>query len=249
MKPDRIDLIEIFSSIQGEGVHIGRRQLFIRLCGCNLCCAYCDTPAEPCGFCRVETDPERGEISPIPNPVSHDQLVDIVSRMVLSSPHLHHAISITGGEPLCQTERLLPLLPRLSALLPLLLETNGTLPDRLLQTIDHLSVVSMDLKLASTTGVETHWELHERFLEIASRKEVYVKLVVNALTTPREVERGAELLQRHSPASPLILQPESTPRDDRRIGGRALLMLQRIAAAIHPDVRVIPQTHRIIGVA
>ena len=34
---------EIFSSIQGEGPIVGYKQLFIRFCGCNLHCDYCDT--------------------------------------------------------------------------------------------------------------------------------------------------------------------------------------------------------------
>ena len=38
-----IKIKEIFTSIQGEGSYVGYKQLFIRLCGCNLNCAYCDT--------------------------------------------------------------------------------------------------------------------------------------------------------------------------------------------------------------
>jgi 7-carboxy-7-deazaguanine synthase len=37
-------LSEIFVSFQGEGAHVGRRHLFVRLAGCNIRCRYCDTP-------------------------------------------------------------------------------------------------------------------------------------------------------------------------------------------------------------
>ena len=37
-------VVEVFSSIQGEGVCLGHRQIFVRLGGCNLHCDYCDEP-------------------------------------------------------------------------------------------------------------------------------------------------------------------------------------------------------------
>ena len=40
---DKVKIKEIFTSIQGEGLFIGYKQLFIRFCGCNLSCNYCDT--------------------------------------------------------------------------------------------------------------------------------------------------------------------------------------------------------------
>ncbi|NIO36533.1 hypothetical protein GTO27_02395, partial [Candidatus Bathyarchaeota archaeon] len=34
---------EIFYSIEGEGIEIGRPEVFIRLAECNLRCTWCDT--------------------------------------------------------------------------------------------------------------------------------------------------------------------------------------------------------------
>ena len=36
-----IKLKELFASIQGEGPLVGYKQIFMRLCGCNLKCKYC----------------------------------------------------------------------------------------------------------------------------------------------------------------------------------------------------------------
>lgn len=36
------DIIEIFSSIQGEGIFLGAKQIFVRFKRCNLTCSYCD---------------------------------------------------------------------------------------------------------------------------------------------------------------------------------------------------------------
>ncbi len=39
-------LVEIFTSVKGEGVNTGIPMLFIRFAGCNLSCTFCDTPFE-----------------------------------------------------------------------------------------------------------------------------------------------------------------------------------------------------------
>lgn len=36
-------IVEMFSSINGEGIRAGEPSVFIRLAGCNLKCSYCDT--------------------------------------------------------------------------------------------------------------------------------------------------------------------------------------------------------------
>ncbi|MDX9694125.1 MAG: 7-carboxy-7-deazaguanine synthase QueE, partial [Methanothermobacter sp.] len=53
----RAPIMEVFSSIQGEGLLVGCRQIFIRFAGCNLNCKYCDTPES--------RNPQSGELTSI----------------------------------------------------------------------------------------------------------------------------------------------------------------------------------------
>ncbi len=90
---------EIFSSIQGEGLYIGERQLFIRFCGCNLNCDFCDTDFEKKEFIKIFDENEN--INKVNNPISPTELQKITEEF-LKNPH--HLISLTGGEPLLYSD-------------------------------------------------------------------------------------------------------------------------------------------------
>ncbi len=40
---NRVQLSEIFTSIEGEGILFGTKTMFIRMAGCPLNCRWCDT--------------------------------------------------------------------------------------------------------------------------------------------------------------------------------------------------------------
>ena len=50
------NLVELFASIQGEGVHVGEPAVFVRFAECDLRCAWCDSAAtwSVPPSCRVE---------------------------------------------------------------------------------------------------------------------------------------------------------------------------------------------------
>lgn len=246
--PIEAQLLEVFSSIQGEGLLVGCRQVFLRLARCNLACAYCDTPFDLKADCRIEDAPGSGNFRSLPNPVSLETLDTILYHWRAAMPGVHHSLSVTGGEPLVQGESLGEWLPVLRRLFPIYLETNGTLPAALEPLLPHLDWIAMDLKLASMTGVPVPWEAHRDFLALARRCNCFVKVVVGEETSGEEVEEAADLVSAVAPEVSLVLQPVT-------IGGRLgmtagqMLSLQTRAARRHPATRIIPQTHRFLGVA
>jgi 7-carboxy-7-deazaguanine synthase len=251
------NLVEIFSSFQGEGPHVGASTLFVRFGACDLRCRWCDSPHtwKPAARCRIE-DPARGERE-IDNPVP---LAEISAAAVALDVARHRFVSLTGGEPLLQPDAVRTTAAALRALGPrILLETHGLATAALERAIDAIDVVSMDWKLASEVAraghkrgaphEEFHAE-HERFLRVArAAGEVYVKVVV----TPRTREDELDALARHvaavDPEVPVVLQPV-TPRGPvkKSPGPAQLLAWQGRLERTLGDVRVIPQTHPGLGV-
>lgn len=240
-------LVEIFSSCQGEGPLIGCRQVFVRFSGCNLDCRYCDTVWAPQDNCRIETSPGSGQFQTHPNPVNCGALIDTLEAWHQVAPGLHHSLSITGGEPLCHEATLIDWLPKLAKLLPVYLETNGTLPAALGNLIQHLSWVSMDIKLPSLSGLEPFWDEHRSFLDICSRASctTIAKVVCDHTTPVEELQQAAHLVAEACPDAPLVLQPLTVP--GRTLSLQPYFPLQQSLASIHGDVRIIPQVHTLVN--
>ena len=87
---NKVLIKEIFESIQGEGPYIGVNQLFIRFSSCNLHCEYCDTD--------FKTDLKEYNIE--------DLLCEINKYENI------HSVSLTGGEPLIESDFLYELLKK-----------------------------------------------------------------------------------------------------------------------------------------
>lgn len=241
-------LSEIFSSIQGEGYLAGRRQVFIRLAECNLDCSYCDTDHAKEDSCRIETSPGSMEFNRIPQPLALPYVQAVVKQWCERLPGAHHSISVTGGEPLLYAESLVELLPLLRPLLPIHLETNGTMHIALEQVVPHLDYVSMDMKLPSTSGCTEHlWGLHRDFLRLSVGHNASVKIVISNASTLDEIRQVSDIISEVDPATPLFLQPLSAADGGIGISVAHLLRLQEAASARLPDVRVIPQMHRMLG--
>ncbi len=105
---ESMQVTEIFKSIQGESTFAGRPCVFVRLTGCNLRCAWCDSEYTFTGGRKMSLDEVAGE----------------VERLDLAG-----LVEITGGEPLLQEREVVPLMQRLlDTGHTVLLETSGERP-------------------------------------------------------------------------------------------------------------------------
>ena len=108
-RPPTLKTIEIFASVQGEGLRQGEPTIFIRLAGCNRRCVFCDTKKA----WRAGRE------------LSLESLLAEVGRLRRARPAAW--VCLTGGEPLAQNVR--PLVLRLQeAGFKVQIETNGTFP-------------------------------------------------------------------------------------------------------------------------
>ena len=114
-----------------------------------------------------------------------------------------------------------------------------------------MAIVSLDLKCPSNTGERARWDEHAACLEaaVAAGRDVYVKMPVDEGTLAEEVEHGARLVAAVHPAVPLFLTPLTLPHGtDFTISAATLERLHAVASRRHPDVRVMPQLHKVLGI-
>jgi len=245
---DPVYISEIFSSIQGEGMLAGYRQIFVRLMECNLDCRYCDTDFKKSDIGRLESKPGSGLFIDLPQPLPLHKLSAIFDDWKLQLPGAHHSVSFTGGEPLLYADTLAEWFPDIRKSLPIHLETNGTMHLALRRVKQHVDYISMDMKLPSTAGcAEQLWDLHALFLREAQGSNVSVKAVVGELTPASEIGQLCDVISFVNASTPLFLQPLSLPDGSIGITAAHILRLQEQASSRLPDVRVIPQMHKLLG--
>ena len=217
-----IKVRELFASIQGEGPLVGYKQVFVRLCGCNLKCSYCDT----------DFDARNAK----------EYTVDELAKYVNS--HLEcNSVSLTGGEPLLHVEFIKEFAKK--SKLPIYLETNATLHEQLRDVIDCVDYISADIKLPSATNLAPQWETHDKFFGVAREKDFYVKVVFDSNITEEEVEQVLKLAEKY--AVELDLQPMMIGKTPSVKSEFMQDVLDRFLQK-HKRTRLIPQVHKFIDV-
>ena len=215
---------EIFKSIQGEGPHVGESQLFVRFCGCNLACRYCDTDFEK----KTSTE------------YTAPALIEKINTFGKNL-----TISITGGEPLLSTDFLLEVLPQLKSQgYTIYLETNSTLPEELKKVVNYVDIIAADIKLPSATGLNVNTDTIKKFFEIAKDKEIFAKIVFNSNITEEEIINSIEIARANN--IEIILQPE-TQEDNISFNPKVNEEIFEKFIIKYNKVRLIPQMHKFLN--
>ena len=82
-----VKLSEIFTSIEGEGILLGTKTMFVRMAGCPLKCHWCDTP--------YAIPMDSGNQYPV------EEVKALISKNLQPNTY---KVNFTGGEPLAQHE-------------------------------------------------------------------------------------------------------------------------------------------------
>jgi len=216
-------LVEIFKSIQGEGLYQGQEQVFVRFYGCNLKCSFCDTKSlfytKEDLFCIMEKINDLGDF---------------------------HSVSLTGGEPLLQIE----FLKQLAKILKenkrkVYLETNGVLYQNLREIIDFIDIISMDFKLPTSTNVKILWEEHSKFLKIALKKEVFVKAVIGLNTSEQDLIECIHIIKKIKSDLFFVLQPQNPYEKQLK---SKMEIFEKICQRHKINVKIMFQLHKKLGI-
>ncbi len=186
MLDDRIPMVEIFETVEGEGTRAGFPTVFVRLFGCNLRCSWCDT--------QYSYAPAKAE-----KRMSIEEIVGEVRKY--RSTHL----CLTGGEPLLygkQSLKLINALAEMEHLVDLHIETNGAIDLTLFMEGCPSAKVRyiMDFKLPDSGEMDTM--LFSNFALL--RKQDEIKFVIGS---DEDFMMAVHVLEEHKTAALPLFSP------------------------------------------
>lgn len=150
----------IYRATEGEGIHIGIPQIFVRFQGCHVGCINCDTKES------WEFDPSFTK-----------SLDEVMEQVEMLSQNIIKRVSITGGDPLHPSHipSLLELIKELKGRNYFInIEAAGT---RIVKEVfDQVDFISYDFKTPSTT-VKTSKEILLKFIQEYGHK-AQIKAVI-----------------------------------------------------------------------
>lgn len=239
MNGNRVQLSEIFTSIEGEGPFFGTKTMFIRLAGCHLGCHWCDT--------TYALGMNSGKSYLI------NEVKDLIIKQLQPSTY---KINFTGGEPLIQYEAVAELGkfikrnkgPRTY------IESSCFDSSRFAEILPYIDICKIEFKMSDSRAVDyknyadlLYNEIRCLNLAISQSKSTYIKIVVTNSTNIIEFRNLVKEIFKVANANNLIgfvIQP-SYGMDEPTL--EKLLGFYDCVYPVYEEVRIVPQLHKLIG--
>lgn len=241
-RQNKVQLNEMFVSIEGEGIFAGTKTLFIRLSGCHLRCHWCDT--------KYSLSPTSGK----------SYTIDQAKYQVLQylQPNIYK-VNFTGGEPLLQTQSLIALANFVKNELNIKTYLESSCFDwrRFELVLPYIDICKIEFKTSDSKVIESksyenllHNEL--KCLDISLKKTDKISFIKIVFTNSTTLDEIRILLSRVfecpniSNLNGITLQPSyqyDSPSNDK------ILKIYDEVYGFYKDVRVIPQMHKLLGMS
>lgn len=235
----RARVSEIFTSIEGEGIFVGKKTLFIRFSGCHLKCRWCDT--------KYALPLDSGTEYQI------DEIEDLIIRELQP---FTYKVNFTGGEPLLQTDAVIKLADfiKKQTNLKTYIESSCFDSELFSKVLPYMDICKIEFKTDDSKVVEN--EVYDNLLlneikclelAVESNKTTYIKIVVTNSTNLESFKNLVYNISKKIRPSDIvgfIIQP-SHGVDQPTVN--KLLDTYDIVQPLFPEVRIIPQLHKEIG--
>ena len=188
---------EIFSSIQGEGIHAGKPSVFLRTALCNLKCVWCDT--------KYTWDWDNYDYSK----EVHELPIEKVIEKIKEFEPKH--IVITGGEPLIQQNDIASLLSKLGDDYFVEVETDCTIiPNS--AVLEHVNHWNVSPKTSNSGNSREAREIPQCYDFFAKLENSVFKFVIENESDLVEID---ELITKYSiPKNKILLMPQASTKDE-----------------------------------
>ena len=235
----KVRLFEIFTSIEGEGILVGTKTMFVRLAGCPFGCFYCDTEEA------------------LPMTSGTEYSIDEANKLIeknLEKKTLYK-VNFTGGEPLVQHEALREMAKFVkSKNLTTYLESSCYDFKRFSHVLPYIDILKIEFKTKDSEFVDA--KHYSQFLEnvllclkesVKSKKTTYIKIVVSSKTKISDFQSLVKQIFKTISKEELegfVIQPTTSFSEP---SVNFLLDLYDLVYPYYQEVRIIPQLHKIIG--
>ena len=233
----KVPVLEIFGpTIQGEGMVIGQKTMFVRTAGCDYSCSWCDSAFTWDGSAKDDIRQMTAE--------------EIWSKLIELGDDRFSHVTISGGNP--------ALLANLSELIDLLkekgkkiaIETQGSKYQEWLTEIDDLTISPKP----PSSGMNTDFEKLDQIIDILRKTNPEQALSLKIVVFDSRDFQYAKDVHLRYPSLPLYLQVGNEDIHEAETNKLVQTLLEKYETLIDQviedkelnNVRVLPQLHTLV---